>query len=193
LRRRLEDTSGTPLWDDATLNDLLGDAVHQYGARFPAERTATIAVTAGALSIPVAAVSSGTRIVRVRDGAIRPVERWRWHEDGPGEGLAQAWRWWAGSLALVRPATAGDWEVDYLDKRELPGDDVTPVELVPGDEEIVVLLAAAGALWRRSVEQGKRGLEPAALALSRVAAAYSREAERMMNARRRRAVGAWLD
>ncbi len=93
---------------------------------------------------------------------------------------------------LNAPATAGSWRIDYLALLELPGDDVTPIDLPPGDEEIVVLLAASGALLRRSVEVGKRGQETSSLALVRVADAYERAADSHIRARFRRAAGGVL-
>jgi hypothetical protein len=192
LRRRLEDTTGTPLWDDDTLNDVLADALGQYGVRFPAEQTASAASMAGSVVVPFSPYLEGREIVRVLDPGGRLVARMRWAVTEPAWSVAQAWRWWNGTLILQHPATGGTWQVDYLARRELPDDDVTAVDIRTGDEEIVVLLAAAGALLRRAVEQGKRGLESAGLALTRVAECHAREAERLMAARRRRAAGGWL-
>ena len=74
----------------------------------------------------------------------------------------------------------------------MPDDDVTSIDLPIGDEEIVVLLAASGALLRRSVEVGKRGQETSSLALVRVADAYERAAESLIRARFRRVMGGVL-
>ncbi len=93
---------------------------------------------------------------------------------------------------LTTPAPAGTWRVDYLALRALPDDDLTEIELPAGEEEIVVLMAAAGALLRRSVEVGKRGLDTSSLALVRVAEAYERAAETLIRARFRRATGGLL-
>jgi hypothetical protein len=192
LRRRLEDTSGTPLWDDATLNDLLADAVRQYGIRFPKEATLAVAVPGGATHIPIIPLLAAAEVLRVRDpnGALVPRVSWT-PEDAPWVS-AQGWRWWSGALELLRPATAGDWQIDYLARREPPADDVTELDLRAGDEEIVVLLAASGALLRRAVEHGKRGAEPAGLALARVAESHAREVDRLITARRRQAASGWL-
>jgi len=192
LRRRLEDTSGSPLWDDATLHDVLADALGLYGVRFPAEKTALAVSMAGSVVVPFTPHLEGREIVRVLDPGGRSVARMRWESIGPAWSVAQAWRWWNGSLILQLPAVGGTWQVDYLARRELPADDVTAVDIRAGDEEIVVLLAAAGALLRRAVEQGKRGLETADLILARVAECHAREAERLMASRRRRASGGWM-
>lgn len=192
LRRRLEDTSGSPLWDDATLNTLLADALGQYGVRFPAEKTVPAVSTPGSNVIAVTPYLEGREVLRVIDPNGLQVARMRWVMSEPAWSAAQAWRWWNGSLVLQFPAVGGTWQVDYLDRRVMPADDVTAVDIRTGDEEIVVLLAASGALLRRAVEQGKRGLEAAGLALTRVAECHAREAERLMAARRRRASGGWM-
>jgi hypothetical protein len=193
LRQRLEDTSASPLWDDATLDRLLAEALRHYGSRFPAERSLIVIVAEGATAVPVDPSLESTHVVRVIDPSGVEIERLPWPQStrasGPGR---QAWRWWSGGLVLARPAAGGNWTIDYLDRRTLPGDDVTPIELAAGDEEIVALLAAAGALLRRAVEDGKRGADPRGLAFARVAERHERAAERLMSARRKRAWGGWL-
>jgi hypothetical protein len=205
LRRRLEDAGASPLWDDATLNDALGGAVARYGVRLPKEAVATVNVTAGATAVPVATAGiEGERIARVLDeaGAIVP----RMGEavgpsgnNGGAAGLEQAWRWWNGELSLQRPATAtGTWRIEYRGPRGVPADDVSAVGMAAGDEEIVLALAAAIALRRREVEDGKRGAysrgaysrgAPPVLALAERAEG---EAERLIGRRKRRAAGGWL-
>ena len=193
LRQRLEDTGAGPLWDDTALNDALAGAMRGYGARAPKEATATIVVAAGATRIAVAApVIDPTRIVRVLDGSGVVVERLA-DGEGLGEGdlgAAQGWRWWEATLILQRPATAGSWQIEYLAPRIVPTDDGSPVDLLPGDEEIVVALAQATALRRRATEDGKRGSRAGGLAA--LAETARVEAARLLNARRRRARGGWL-
>jgi hypothetical protein len=198
VRRRLEDTGGSPLWDDAALNDFLAEAMRRYGTRFPREVSTTVNVNAGATSAVVTPSLTVDQVVRVFDGDGRPVSRQQALEadDAALAGLVtgQAWRWWGASLVLARAAeTTGTWQIDYLGGRTLPGDDVTAVEIVPGDEEIVVLLAAATALRRRSVEDGKRGLGRGTVngLIAVSAEVIQNEAERLIRARRRRARGGW--
>jgi len=189
LRRRLEDTTGTPLWDDATLNELLSDAVSHYGIRFPAERTITLLVSAGDTTLPV--VPDVTTVIAVRDGTGAALPRS--HADhAPGDGGRQAWRWWNGAVVLTSPAAGGNWEIDYLGRRTLAGNDVDSVDIRTGDEEIVALLAASDALLRRAVELSKRGAETGGLTLTRVADRHAHQAELLIQARRRRATGGWL-
>ena len=186
LRGRLEDAGASPLWDDAALNEAIGEGVRAYGARVPRQATASVAVAEGATSAPVAGVDPD-RVVRVRDGTGAAVPRWSESDDGTGPG--QAWRWWDGALQLARPAAAGTWQVEHLAGRTPPADDAAAVDLGPGDEEVVLALARAAALRRRATEEAKRGLPPAAAPLARAAAD---DAERLLAAGRRRARGGWL-
>jgi len=183
LRVRLEDPTPAPLWTDAVLHDFLREALHRYSARFPRQQTETILAIGGELLLPLTGPATGRDIARVRlpNGTVLP--------SAVAGDPAPGWSFWNGALVLTVPAVAGSWKVDYLALRELPDDDVTLVELPAGDEEIVVLMAASGALLRRSVEVGKRGLDTSSLALVRVAEAYERAAESLIRARFRRAVG----
>ncbi|MEA2524495.1 MAG: hypothetical protein QOF73_1722 [Thermomicrobiales bacterium] len=197
VRRRLEDTGGSPLWDDASLNDFLTEAMRRYGARFPKELSTTANVAAGATSAAVAPAIAASQVVRVFDSAGHLIPRQHAIEPGDsalaGLASAQAWRWWGSNLVLAQPAgTTGDWQIDYLGGRALPNDDATAVEVVSGDEDIVVLLAAATALWRRAIEDGKRGVgRTSQVAIQAAAEAFQNEAERLMSTRRRRARGGW--
>ncbi len=194
VRQRLQDESVTPLWSDATINEFLSAALRRYGVLFPKEAAATVLVNSGATSFAVAAVSEPGRIVRVLDdlGAAVPSQQ-RFDMNGQSGPVAQAWRWWNGSVFLAAPAPrTGNWSVEHLTGRSLPTDDVTAIEVIPGDEEIVVLFASAAALRRQVVAEGKQGLgrgrDPIALA----AEAARLEADRLISARRRRVRGGWL-
>jgi hypothetical protein len=186
LRVRLEDPTPAPLWTDAVLHDYLREALHRYSGRFPQQRTETLLAIGGEHLLPVTGPKGERDIARVilPDARVLP----RMVEGDPTPG----WRFWNGALVLNADAPAGPWSVEYLALRELPDDDVTEIELPAGDEEIVVLMAASGALLRRSVEVGKRGLDTSSLALVRVAEAYERAAESLVRSRLRRAVGGAL-
>ena len=200
LRRRLEDAGASPLWDDATLNDALAGAIGRYGARFPKDAVATVNVTAGATSVPVATAGiDGERIARVLDeaGAIVPRMGEAPGPSGSGAGAAgleQAWRWWNGELRLQRPAAAtGTWRIEYRGPRGVPADDVSAVDVAAGDEEIMLALAAAIALRRRAVEDGKRGAySRGAPPILELAERAEGEAEHLIGRRKRRAAGGWL-
>jgi hypothetical protein len=186
LRVRLEDPTPAPLWIDAVLHDFLREAIHRYSARFPRQQTETVVATGGELLLPLSGPTSERDIARVHlpNGTVLP------HAvtGDPTHG----WEFWNGALVLNFPAPDGNWRIDYLALRELPDDDVTPIDLPAGDEEIIVLMAASGALLRRSVEVGKRGMDTSSLALVRVAEAYERAAEALIRARFRRAIGGVL-
>lgn len=186
LRNRLEDPVPAPLWSDAVLHDFLAGALHRYGVRFPRQRTETVVAAGGELLFLLTGPSWTSDILRVRQptGALLPPAVAGDHAPG--------WSFWNGALRLSVPAAAGSWQIDYLALRQLPSDDVTSLELPPGDEEIVVLFAASSALLRRSVEVGKRGLDASSLALVRVAEAYERTANALIRARTRRALAGLL-
>ena len=186
LRGRLEDAGASPLWDDATLNEAIGEGVRVYRARVPWQATVSVTMAEGATGAPVTGVDPD-RVVRVRDGTGATVPRRADADDGTGPG--QAWRWWDGALRLARPTAAGTWQVEHLAGRTPPTDDAAAVDLGPGDEEVVLALARAAALRRRATEEAKRGLPPAAAPLARAAAD---DAERLLAAGRRRARGGWL-
>ena len=193
LRLRLEDSGGSPLWDDATLNDTLAAAIRAYGVVFPRQVTTGVAVAAGQTRIAAGATIDPERIARVTDAAGIWVAPWPAAEEVPGARPAgQAWRWWSGDLILAEPAAAsgvGIWTVEHLTGRTPPAADGEAVDVLPGDEEIVLVLALAAALARRAVEDAKRGIGSEAGAS---ADAARREAMRLVQHRRRRARGGFV-
>ena len=189
LRLRLEDTSAAPLWDDATLNQALAEAMGRYGARVPIERRLTVAIPAAATTVAVATPLSTRQVIRVLDARGESVPR-AWGSP-PRGGDGQAWRWWGGSLVLALPlGSAQTWTIEHLGPRPLPADDTTAGEIEPGDEDLVVGLAASAALTRRAVEDAKRGLNGQPVAL--VAAMIEAESGERLRTRARRASGGWL-
>lgn len=191
IRRRLEDTGGAPLWDDATLNDLIADAVRRYGQRRPAERSLVVAVSDGARTVNVTPFTPGSRVVRLldADGGVVPREQALLSD---GAALCQGWRWWNGQLLLSLPASAGSWRIDLLDRRAVPTDDVTALDLESGDEEIMILLSVAAALRRRAVEDAKRGNSRGATALLQAADGFDKDAAAGFADSRRRIAAGWL-
>jgi hypothetical protein len=191
IREYLEDTAIAPLWSDTALNEFLTEAIRIYGASFPRQVTTTTApIAAGAISAALPAAVVATGIVAVRDARGRDVPRAA-QRPGPAAidatGLIQAWSVWAGTLRLQRPAggdAVGIWAIDFRAGRELVGDDVSQQPVEPGDEPIVVALAAAQAMKRRLVEDAKRGAPLAGPAAA--VAAFRAKAERLIDARRRR-------
>lgn len=158
LRERLEDTAATPLWENVTLNDALWNSLIRYGVRFPLERTVSVSIPPATTSIPVSPMIPKQRLLRVLDasGDAVPESISLGAEVSAG---AQSWRWWNGVLLLARElGTAETWTVEYRGTRVLPADDTSVVDVLAGDEPIVVAMAAEVLLRRRAVEDMKRGL-----------------------------------
>src|SRR5918993_5630782 len=126
IREYLEDSSGSPLWSDAALNEYLAAAMRAYGTSFPWQATAAtdlIVSAATSVALPAGVLAAG--IVAVRDARGRDVARAS-QRSGPAPadatGLIQAWSVWAGTLRLQRAAPGdevGLWAIDYLAGREL--------------------------------------------------------------------------
>jgi hypothetical protein len=190
LRVRLEDTGPVPLWDDPALNETLAAAVRAYGAAFPKQVTTGVTVPAGATKVATGLTLDAARITRVTDAAGIWVPPWPPWEDRPGQRTpGQAWRWWGSELILAEPAAsagAGIWTVEHLAGRTPPLTDGEAVDLLPGDDEIVLALAAAAALARRATEDAKRGARSDAATR---ADAARHHADRLIAARKRRARG----
>ena len=192
LRHRLEDSGLSPLWPDELLNDAIAGGIRQLSAVAPAERRLSLTLAAGTLTvIPVATDLIGQRIVRVFDPKGEQIPHAR---DVPVEGVstsgrAQAWRWWKDTLTFSMPALGGTWQIEYVTARAIPTNDTMALDLVPGDEEVVVALALAVALRRRAIEDGKRG---SLRGMERLADRAEAAAERLLQHYRRRAVGGWL-
>lgn len=112
LRRRFEDTGAAPLWDDAMLNDALAAAIRRYGARFPAEQTATETAADGAMTIAFGVPIQSAQIVRVLDPSGDAVPRQRRIDPDDFASGRHTWRWWASSLRLTAGARAdGPWSI----------------------------------------------------------------------------------
>ena len=196
VRRRLEDSGVNPLWDDASLNDFIGDSVRRYGVRFPAERTVTVVAGASVTSLPVTPPIDSMQIARVIDPNGDVVPRQMSERPLGGERLrpsAQAWRWWNQALLLARPAALGNWQIDYLGGRIAPSDDIAVIDITPGDEEIVVLMTVAAALRRRAVEDGKHGAARAAMDLEHAADVFESLARTLISGRKRRVRAGWFE
>lgn len=177
LRGRLEDAGDSPLWDDATLDLLLAAAIRAYGMAFPRQVTTGVTVPAGATRVATGTALDAARIARITDAAGIWVAPWPAGAERPGQ-RGQAWRWWGEELILAEPAAAsgaGLWTVEHLAGREPPDSDSDPLDLLPGDEEIVLGFAEAAALSRRATEDAKRGIPSTTAAradAARAATAY---------------------
>ena len=183
LRRKLEDTGINPLWDDALLNDTLWNSLVRLGARIPLEASVSVPIPPNTTSIVVSPTILKERLLRVIDprGELVP-EALAFGPSGLGE--ARAWRWFNGRLILSRPlGSAETWTIEYRAVRTMPADDVTPVQIEPEDEPIMIAMAAETILRRYATEQMKRhGVARVPLAC---AEAMMAEADRLLRDRRR--------
>lgn len=188
LRTRLEDASAAPLWTDADLNEALTEAVRAYGNRFPAEKTANLAIVAGTgvYAQPADARSGGILSVFDVDGAQIPPRTADPRGKGPADSNAeQSWSQFAGTIRFERnPATTETWSLFYLAHRELVADDVTAQPIEQSHETIVLALAAAEAWERRAAADTKRGVDKSVATRQRQHAVA--ESERLIAAARRR-------
>jgi hypothetical protein len=154
VRRRLEDASVAPLWDDATIDDALADGLSRYGAFVPLEMQSSVIVASGATGFSVTGLESGQAIRQVfaPNGRLVPAA-----VAACFEASTQTWRWWAGQILLAKPAAGGTWIVEWRKPRLLPANDGDAMPARAGDEGAVSLFAAASAIRRRAVEEAKRG------------------------------------
>lgn len=153
LRRALEDADpASPLWSDLDLDDALGTAHREYGARFPREATATLAAVAGQLEYPLP--TGARRVVLVESPAGQPLPR-RAPNASTEAGAAQSWTVFGGAVCLGAPLVAAlvvRYRGLYLYPTSEGGDFGLPEEGVD--------LAVAGAvvllLQRREIAGAKR-------------------------------------
>jgi hypothetical protein len=185
LRLRLEDSGSDPLWDDATLDAAIAAAMRAYGGAFPRQVTTGVTVLVGATRVTTGLAIDPARIARVIDAAGIWVAPWPAGPERDGE-RGQAWRWWGGDLVLAEPVAAsgaGIWTIEHQAGREPPATDTEAIDVIPGDEEILLGLAASAALSRRAIEDAKRGARGDASALANAA---HREADALIARRKRR-------
>jgi len=175
LRRRLSDTTTSPLWEDDFLNDAIAEAIRRYSTPVPRQAVAAVEVLAGTREIELPPTVNAMRIVHVFDDRGTPWRRWEESSDPPPAptGFAElpaVWRAWSTSVILGTPAPrTGTWRLEHYANRAEPVDDVLELDISLGDETLVIALAVAVALHRRAVAEGKRyngrpGVHPIAAA-----------------------------
>jgi len=159
LRTRLEDTSGSPLWADATLDDGLKRALDDYSQWSPAEAAPTFTATAG--DVTAALPSEALRVLRVSDpnGWGIPPQHGDSLRYAADEELS--WSFFAGLLRFSRPLAAGSYTVYTLAARTWPADDATAFPVSDSDLGLIIAGAAVYALEVRGVQEWKRGALPA--------------------------------
>jgi len=178
LRRHLSDTGTHPLWDEPFLNDAITEAIRRYSIPLPRQAVAAIPVTAGDREIEVPEDVNAMRIVHAFGDHGTPWRRREQNETPPVPGGVSTgyptgssiWRAWGTTIILGMPAPrTGLWRIEHRANRIEPGDDLSDLDVQPGDEDIILSLAIATALHRRAVDEGKRytgrsGVHPLAAA-----------------------------
>jgi hypothetical protein len=175
LRRRLSDTGTNPLWEEEFLNDAITEAIRRYSTSVPRQAVAAFAVTAGDRELALPESVNAMRVVHLFDDHGVPWRRWEQSIAPPPapHGYAESpaiWRAWGTTLILGSPAPrTGLWRIEHDANRAEPLDDTAPLDVSPGDEDLVLALAVAVALHRRAVAEGKRyngksGVHPIAVA-----------------------------
>lgn len=197
VRVRLEDTGGTPLFPDADLNELLSQALGEYGSLVPTIARTTVVVAAAATEIALPAGVSEYSIVSLRDATAADIRIMAMRSGrGPAgmSGYEQAWRAAAGKILLQRAVTsteAGTWSIEYRTARVLPGADGTTMPVEAGDEAAVIELTMARVYDRKVFEDYKRGVTPDP---SNELAKQARQRANEMLAHRKRAANmGWID
>ncbi len=185
LRRFLDDPDpDAPLWPDAALDDWLAQAAREYGARFPREATATIALVAAQTDYPLP--DDARRVVRVESPPGQTIAR-RPPDLAHEPGTAQSYAAFGGALRFGLPPVAAIL-VAYRGPYPWPVTADTPLPLPDDGLDLVLLGAAILALGQRQIAAAKRrgGSPPEGLALETARRLYA-EALR----RNRSAVGSW--
>lgn len=200
VRNRLEDSGPDPLWSDDVLNDAIAEAIRRYSTHVPRQEVAALAVAAGDREIEMPEDVNALRVARLFDDRGAPWHRWEGIGEPPPVPMGPAggtttWRVW-GNMILLGDAVrrSGLWRAEHLVHRTTPTDDVTPLDIQPNDEDIIVALALAVALSRRAISEGKRytgkaGVHPLAAA----ARSAQVDADRMFWSRTHRVRGGSLD
>ncbi len=187
LRRRLSDTGVSPLWEEEFINDAITEAMRRYSTSVPRQAVAAIGVLQGDRELEMPESVNAMRVVHVFDDGGVPWRRWEEIAAPPAapHGYATAdatWRAWGTTVILGTPAPrSGLWRIEHYTNRDDPFDDVTELDISPGDDDVVLALAFSVALHRRAVAEGKRyngrsGVHPLAAA-ARTAQA---DADRML-------------
>jgi hypothetical protein len=175
IRRRLADTSPDPLWDDAFLDDAIAEGIRRYSTRVPRQESTLLAVTIGDRQLTIPPTVNAMRVVRLFDDQGELWKRWNGGSDfapnpAARNGHELVWRAWGDALFLDTPAPrSGFWRAEHLTNRVVPTNDVDPIDIQPGDEDLIIALALAIALDRRAIADGKRytgksGVHPLAAA-----------------------------
>ena len=123
LRTGLEDSTGSPLWADGTLDEGMKRALDEYSQWSPAQATATFTAVAGDTSATVPTGALQIRRIIDPNGWVIPEQG---AEPGRYVGdLELGWLVFAGEIRFSRALIAGDYTVWYFTAHTFPGSDAT--------------------------------------------------------------------
>lgn len=184
LRERLSDPASGGFWTDSYLNTCIANATQAYGIRVITRKRSSQAIVAGTdtYTIPADAIS----IREVVDAQGQTLTNR--HPEVPRSpwGTLQGWYQEGRELVLTpTPTQSQTVKLTYIPSRTPVADDVTAIPIEPGDEVILLALAEADAWNRRAGHESLRGLTGG----NRREESAKREADQLIKARTRRAVG----
>ena len=158
VRRKLEDTTGTPLWADALLDDGLRAALDEYSSYRPAQTVATVTLAEGATTFAVPADCLSLLRVMGPDGWLYPPAT-----DGYGRtsDLMPMWEVFGGAGYFTAGVGASDYTLWYTAALAFPANDAATFPTPDSDVGLLVALAVVYALAERTVQEWKRGGLPA--------------------------------
>jgi len=201
VRRRIADTGADPVWDDDFLNDAIAEAVRRYSTRVPRQAVVAVEVTTGDREISLPEDVNSLRVVRLFDDQGVRWKRWEGGgaaeppvPNGPSTGVS-TWRAWGTELLLAAPALrTGLWRIEHMAHRADPSDDVSPLDIQPDDEDLLIAQTVAIALERRAIADGKRYTGRAGVHPLAAAARSARiDADRLFFERIRKPRGSYFD
>lgn len=163
VRTRLEDTTATPLWSDAVLNELIRQAVYNYSTVVPLQAVMSVEMDTGAVEGSLGDDVAAFQVRHVWMEDRTEVQRIAVLDAAPDPDdltLPLYWSGWGDTIRVsraVQASEAGTWLIGYETARVVADDDVSQLEIEDGHETAVVAWTAGIALQRRYVEDIKRG------------------------------------
>lgn len=155
LRTALEDTTGSPLWADGTLDEGLKRALDDYSQWSPAQATTTFVAVDGDTT---AAVPTGLiRVERMIDPNDQIIPEMTGDPLRYVADLELSWFIFAGDFQFSRELAAGTYTVWYYTAHGFPTADGNNFTIADSDIVLLIAGAAVYALEERAVQVGKRG------------------------------------
>lgn len=185
LRERLGEPASGGFWTDAELNTNIANATQAYAIRMPTRSRTAQAIVANTSSYTVPADCLTIKRVEDQNG-IQLTNR---TPENPRRMWDTLYGWFQeGRQLIITPAPTYNQTVTltYIPTRTPVTDDVAAIPIEPGDELILLALAEADAWNRRAGHEAARGINGEA---RRREESARREADQLIKARSRRAVG----